>query len=128
MTAGSDRASKIWSVVRVSSGNFLEMYDFFVFGYYASAIGKTFFPIGSEFAQLMSAFMTFGAGFLMRPLGAVVLGIYIDHNGRRAGLLITLSLMAIGTLSITLVPSFATLGWLAPAIVVVGRLIQGFSA
>src|SRR3984893_14498532 len=120
MTAGSDRASKIWSVVRVSSGNFLEMYDFFVFGYYASAIGAAFFPKGSEFAQLMAAFMTFGAGFLMRPLGAIVLGAYIDHHGRRAGLLLTLGLMAVGTLSIALVPGYATLGWLAPGIIVAG--------
>jgi MHS family citrate/tricarballylate:H+ symporter-like MFS transporter len=128
MSTPSGRSDKIWSVVRVSSGNFLEMYDFFVFGYYASAIGKVFFPTGSEFAQLMSAFMTFGVGFLMRPLGAVVLGVYIDHHGRRAGLLLTLFLMAIGTLSIALVPGYATLGWLAPFIVVVGRLVQGFSA
>ena len=62
------------------------MYDFFVFGYYATAIGRTFFPTGSEFAQLMLAFMTFGAGFLMRPLGDIFLGTYIDHYGRRAGL------------------------------------------
>jgi MFS transporter, MHS family, citrate/tricarballylate:H+ symporter len=124
----ADRKEKIWSVLRVSSGNFLEMYDFFVFGYYATAIGKAFFPTGSDFAQLMSAFMTFGAGFLMRPLGAVVLGVYVDHHGRRAGLLLTLGLMAIGTLSIALVPGYNTLGWLAPFIVVVGRLIQGFSA
>jgi MHS family citrate/tricarballylate:H+ symporter-like MFS transporter len=128
MTPHSDRAAKIWSVVRVSSGNFLEMYDFFVFGYYASAIGKAFFPTGSPFAQLMAAFMAFGAGFLMRPLGAIVLGAYIDHHGRRAGLLLTLGLMAIGTLSIALVPGYATLGALAPVIIVLGRLIQGFSA
>ena len=128
MAQASDRQNKIWSVVRVSSGNFLEMYDFFVFGYYASAIGKVFFPSGSEFAQLMSALMTFGAGFLMRPLGAIVLGAYIDHHGRRAGLLLTLGLMAIGTISIALVPGYATLGLLAPVIVVLGRLIQGFSA
>src|SRR5215468_2304344 len=79
------RKEQIWSVIRVSSGNFLEMYDFFVFGYYASAIGKVFFPTGSDFAQLMLAFMTFGAGFLMRPLGGIFLGAYIDHYGRRAG-------------------------------------------
>jgi MHS family citrate/tricarballylate:H+ symporter-like MFS transporter len=118
----------VLSVVRVSSGNFLEMYDFFVFGYYASAIGKVFFPVGSEFAQLMSAMMTFGAAFLMRPLGAIVLGAYVDHHGRRAGLLLTLGLMAAGTLTIALVPGYATLGFLAPVIVVVGRLVQGFSA
>ena len=128
MAAPAERSAKIWSVIRVSSGNFLEMYDFFVFGYYASAIGAAFFPKGSEFAQLMAAFMTFGAGFLMRPLGAIVLGAYIDHHGRRAGLLLTLGLMAIGTLSIALVPGYATLGLLAPVIVVAGRLVQGFSA
>jgi MFS transporter, MHS family, citrate/tricarballylate:H+ symporter len=128
MVNPSDRRDKIWSVVRVSSGNFLEMYDFFVFGYYAATIGRVFFPTGSEFAQLMSAFMTFGAGFLMRPLGAIVLGAYLDHHGRRAGLLLTLGLMAVGTISIALVPGFATLGWAAPVIVVLGRLIQGFSA
>src|SRR5262252_2031835 len=96
------RKEQIWSVVRVSSGNFLEMYDFFVFAYYASAIGRAFFPSRSEFASLMSSLMTFGVGFLMRPLGAIVLGTYIDNRGRRAGLLLTLSLMAAGTLSIGL--------------------------
>jgi MHS family citrate/tricarballylate:H+ symporter-like MFS transporter len=128
LATASDRSAKIMSVVRVASGNFLEMYDFFVFGYYASAIGKIFFPSGSEFAQLMSAFLTFGAGFLIRPVGAIVLGAYIDHHGRRAGLLLTLGLMAVGTLTIALVPGYATLGLLAPVIIVVGRLIQGFSA
>ncbi|MGB6445225.1 MAG: MFS transporter [Xanthobacteraceae bacterium] len=122
------RKEQIWSVIRVSSGNFLEMYDFFVFGYYASAIGKAFFPNGSDFAQLMLAFMTFGAGFLMRPLGGVFLGAYIDHHGRRSGLMLTLALMAVGTISIALVPAYATLGALAPIIVVIGRLIQGLSA
>jgi MFS transporter, MHS family, citrate/tricarballylate:H+ symporter len=122
------RKQQIWSVIRVSSGNFLEMYDFFVFGYYASAIGKVFFPTGSDFAQLMLAFMTFGAGFLMRPLGGIFLGAYIDHHGRRVGLMLTLALMAVGTISIALVPGYATLGALAPVIVVIGRLIQGFSA
>src|ERR1700739_1517279 len=94
----AQRKDQIMSVIRVSSGNFLEMYDFFVFGYYASAIGRAFFPSGSEFAQLMLAFMTFGAGFLMRPLGAVFLGAYVDHYGRRAGLMLTLGLMADGAL------------------------------
>src|SRR4029079_12709180 len=95
---------------------------------YATAIGRTFFPTGSEFAQLMFAFMTFGAGFLMRPLGGVFLGAYVDHYGRRAGLMLTLGLMAVGTLSIAVVPGYATIGALAPVIVVIGRLIQGVSA
>jgi MHS family citrate/tricarballylate:H+ symporter-like MFS transporter len=128
MNTASERQQKIWSVVRVSSGNFLEMYDFFVFAYYASAIGRVFFPSQSEFASLMSSLMTFGVGFLMRPLGAIVLGAYIDHRGRRAGLLLTLGLMAIGTLSIGLMPGYAAIGLFAPLLVVAGRLLQGFSA
>src|ERR1700730_17906024 len=115
-------------VVRVASGNFLEMYDFQVFGYYAAAIARTFFPSGNEFASLMLSLATFGAGFLMRPLGAIVLGAYIDHRGRRDGLLLTLSLMAIGTVSIACTPSYASIGLIAPLLVVAGRLVQGFSA
>jgi len=115
-------------VVRVASGNFLEMYDFQVFGYYAAAIARTFFPSGSEFASLMLSLATFGAGFLMRPVGAIVLGAYIDHRGRRDGLLLTLGLMAIGTVSIACTPSYASIGLIAPLLVVAGRLVQGLSA
>src|SRR5580704_15787970 len=128
MTDDTTRAAKIRTVIRVSSGNFLEMYDFFVFGYYATIIGHTYFPNGSEFVSLMSSLMTFGAGFLMRPLGAIFLGAYLDRHGRRAGLLLTLSLMAAGIALIAFVPGYATLGLLAPALVVTGRLVQGFSA
>ena len=115
------RKQQIWSVIRVSSGNFLEMYDFFVFGYYASAIGKVFFPTGSEFASLLLTFMTFGAGFLMRPLGAIILGAYVDQVGRRLGLIVTLSIMAMGTILIAFVPGYATIGLLAPLLVVLGQ-------
>ena len=73
----SERSAKIRAVIRVAAGNFLEMYDFMVFGYYAAAIGRAFFPKGNEVAQLMLAFATFGVGFLMRPLGALILGAYI---------------------------------------------------
>src|ERR1700756_671593 len=124
----ADRKSKLWSVVRVSSGNFLEMYDFMVFGYYAAAIGKAFFPSGNAFLSLMLSLMTFGAGFLMRPLGAIVLGAYADHHGRRAGLMLTLGLMSGGILSIACMPGYATIGLLAPLFVLIGRLLQGFSA
>jgi len=128
MIETSRRTSKFWPVIRVASGNFLEMYDFMVFGYYAAAIGRIFFPSGSEFASLMKSLMTFGAGYLMRPLGAIVLGAYIDHHGRRKGLLVTLGLMAIGTVSIACMPSFATIGLLAPMLILLGRLLQGLSA
>lgn len=119
---------KIKSVIRVASGNFLEMYDFMIFGYYAGAIGRTFFPTTSEFASLMSALATFGAGFLMRPLGALVLGAYIDKHGRRAGLILTLALMSVGTLSIAATPGWNAIGIAAPLIILLGRLVQGFSA
>jgi MFS family permease len=122
------RASKIKSVVMVSSGNFLEMYDFMVFGYYATAIGLAFFPSGNEFASLMLSLMTFGAGFLMRPLGAIVLGAYMDRHGRRAGLLLTLSLMGLGMLTVACLPGYAAIGLLAPLLILVGRLLQGLSA
>ncbi len=115
-------------MIRVSSGNFLEMYDFMVFGYYAAAIGKAFFPSGTPFVSLMLSLMTFGAGFLMRPIGAIVLGAYTDRHGRRAGLLLTLGLMSVGILSIACMPGYATIGLLAPLFVLIGRLLQGFSA
>ena len=122
------RREQVKAVVRVAAGNFLEMYDFMIYGYYAAAIGRAFFPKSSEFASLMLSLATFGVGFLMRPLGALTLGAYIDRHGRRAGLILTLGLMAIGTLSIALAPSYAAIGLLAPVIVVAGRLIQGLSA
>src|SRR5260370_1140358 len=128
MLTSQERESKIWSVVRVSSGNFVEMYDFMVFGYYASAIGRAFFPNGSPFVSLMLSLMTFGAGFLMRPLGAIILGAYTDLHGRRAGLILTLSLMSIGIVSIAFTPGYKSIGLLAPLLVLSGRFLQGFSA
>jgi MFS family permease len=122
------KQSPFVAIVRVTSGNFLEMYDFMVFGYYSASIAKAFFPNRSEFVSLMLSLATFGAGFLMRPLGAVFLGGYSDRHGRRAGLLLTLSLMAVGTLSIACTPGYATIGIAAPLIVLLGRLLQGFSA
>jgi MHS family citrate/tricarballylate:H+ symporter-like MFS transporter len=122
------RLSKFGAVLRVTSGNFLEQFDFFLFGFYATYIAKTFFPAASEFASLMQTFAVFGAGFLMRPLGAIILGAYIDKVGRRRGLIVTLAIMASGTILIAIVPGFATIGLLAPALVLIGRLLQGFSA
>lgn len=122
------RMKKAITVVRVTSGNFLEMFDFFLFGFYATNIASTFFPSGNEVSSLLLAFATFGAGFLMRPLGALILGSYIDHVGRRRGLITTLSIMACGTILIAFVPGYATIGIIAPLLVLIGRLLQGFSA
>ena len=128
MLTQAERREKVWDVVRVSSGNFLEMYDFFVYGYFAIAIGKAFFPSSSAFISTAASLATFAASFFMRPIGALVLGSYIDRKGRRAGLIITLGLMAIGTAIIALTPGYATIGILAPTLVLIGKLIQGFSA
>ncbi|WEJ69883.1 MFS transporter [Pseudomonas sp. PSE14] len=124
----SSTRSKAGAVFRVTSGNFLEQFDFFLFGFYATQIAAVFFPASSEFASLMMTFAVFGAGFLMRPLGAVILGAYIDDVGRRKGLIVTLSIMASGTLLIVLVPGYSSIGFWAPLLVLVGRLLQGFSA
>jgi len=121
-------SSKAVAVLRVTSGNFLEMFDFFLFGFYATYIAAAFFPAHNEFTSLLATFMTFGAGFLMRPLGAVILGAYIDKVGRRIGLIVTLSIMAVGTVLLAFTPSYASIGVLAPILVLIGRLLQGFSA
>jgi len=115
-------------VLRVTCGNFLEMFDFFLFGLYAAHIAAAFFPAGDEMASLMRAFAVFGVGFLMRPLGAVILGAYVDTVGRRKGLVVTLAIMACGTLLIAAVPDYQTIGIAAPLLVLLGRLLQGFSA
>src|SRR6202790_5911985 len=108
MMKTSDAGATVGSVVRVASGNFLEMYDFMVYAYYASYIANAIFPSSSQFASLMLTLGTFGAGYLMRPLGAIVLGAYIDRNGRRKGLILTLSMMAVGTLVIASPPGSGT--------------------
>jgi MFS family permease len=122
--------SEPWArtIFRVTSGNFLEMYDFSVYGFYAVSIAHALFPRGNEFVSLLLSLATFGVGFLMRPIGALVLGGYIDRKGRRKGLLLTLGLMSIGMLMITCVPGYSSIGIAAPIIVVCGRLLQGFSA
>ena len=121
-------SSKAMTVLRVTSGNFLEMFDFFLFGFYATHIAHAFFPVSDAYASLMLTFGTFGAGFLMRPLGAIILGAYVDRLGRRQGLILTLGIMSLGTVLIAFVPGYATIGMAAPLLVLLGRLLQGFSA
>ncbi|TWB52778.1 MFS transporter [Nitrospirillum viridazoti] len=128
MSSNAMQPSRLATVLRVTSGNFLEMFDFFLYGFYAPYIASTFFPSADDTASLMLTFATFGAGFLMRPVGAVILGSYIDRIGRRKGLVVTLAIMALGTVLIAFVPGYASIGLLAPALVLIGRLLQGFSA
>ena len=127
MLEAAERKTKMGAVVRAASGNFLELYDFLVYVYFARYIALAFFPGKDEFTQLMVALGTYGVASLARPVGAVILGSYMDRKGRRAGLLLTLGLMAIGTVTLAITPSYAAIGLAAPFIVTMGRIIQGFS-
>ena len=121
------RKKQIGTVIRAASGNFLELYDYLVYVYFAGYIAKAFFPSRSEFISLMLALGTYGVASFARPFGAVILGSYMDRVGRRKGLLLTLSLMAVGTVSVAVTPGYSSIGLLAPLIITAGRLVQGFS-
>ncbi|MFJ2994520.1 MFS transporter [Pandoraea sp. NPDC087047] len=116
------------TVVAATIGNVLEIYDFLAFAIFAVPISKTFFPAGDEYVALMLTFLTFAAGFIIRPLGALILGRYADSVGRKRALSLTLFLMALGTLVPAVCPSYQAIGLVAPVILVLGRLVQGFSA
>src|SRR5882724_8807432 len=109
-------------------GNVLEWYDFAVYGYVAAIIGRNFFPGTDETTELLKAFLTFGLGFVARPIGGIVIGRMGDTHGRKAALLLTIFLMAAGTVLIGILPTYATIGFFAPLLLVVARLMQGFSA
>src|SRR5262245_50292324 len=115
------------AIVAVVIGNWLEFYDFLVFTFFALMIGDAFFPGQSEVGRLLGALATFGVGFFTRPLGAAVIGAYADRAGRRAALTLTLLLMAAGSGIIAITPTYAQIGIAAPIILLVARLIQGFS-
>ena len=127
MLSPAQRKQKFGAVIRAGSGNFLELYDFLVYAYFANYIALAFFPSGDELTRLMVALGTYGVASLARPFGAVILGSYMDRKGRRKGLILTLTLMAVGTVSLAITPSYATIGLLGPLIITIGRLIQGFS-
>lgn len=127
-SGGLDPKIQRRTVIAATIGNVLEIYDFIIFGIFAVAISKTFFPSGDEYAALMFTFMTFAAGFVVRPIGALVLGQYADKVGRKKALSFTLLLMALGTIVPALCPSYDSIGIAATVILVLGRLLQGFSA
>jgi MFS family permease len=108
-------------------GNMLEFYDFITYSFFAIQIGHTFFPAHSEYGKLMLSLATFGAGFLTRPIGGIVLGIYSDRVGRRPAMLLSFALMGGAILAISLTPSYNAIGLAAPIIVVIARMVQGFA-
>lgn len=121
-------ASSGRSLFPVLLGNWFEFFDFGVYAFFAVMIGKAFFPATSASGQLLLSVGTFGVGFVVRPLGGVVLGAYADRAGRKAALSLTIWLMALGTGALGLTPSYAQIGLAAPCIIVLARLLQGFSA
>jgi MHS family proline/betaine transporter-like MFS transporter len=116
------------AILAASVGNLLEWYDFAVYAAFAIYIGANFFPQGAPGADLIKAFLVFGLGFVIRPLGAIVIGLYGDHAGRKAALTLTILVMAGGTLVIAVTPSYAVIGIGAPLLLIAGRVLQGFSA
>jgi len=110
-----------------SVGNALEWFDFSVYGYFAGVIAKQFFPMHDEWLSTLLAIATFGISFLMRPIGAVVLGIYGDRKGRKAALTLAITLMMVGTLTMAVMPPYAMIGIAAPVLILAARLVQGFA-
>jgi MHS family proline/betaine transporter-like MFS transporter len=115
-------------VVATSLGNALEWFDISVYAYFAVYLSKAFFPTGDPTTSLLLTFGTFALTFLARPVGGVLLGTYADRYGRKASLLLSILMMTFGTLAVASMPTFAQIGVLAPLLVIVARLVQGFSA
>src|SRR5271155_4982054 len=115
-------------IIAAIIGTWLEFFDFSTYALFAVSVGRQFFPVESPSGQLLLSLGTFGVGFVMRPLGAVVLGAYADRAGRKAALTLSIMLMVLGTALIALTPSYAAIGFAAPILIVLARLLQGFSA
>lgn len=116
------------AVISSSIGNALEWYDVLIYGTMAVIIAKLFFPTDNQTISLLITFATFGVSFFMRPLGAIVIGIYSDRVGRKAALTLSIFLMMLGTLMIAIMPTYSQIGIWASVGIVLARLIQGFSA
>ena len=108
-------------------GNALEFYDFLIFGFFAVQIGKTFFPTASVNGGLLLTLATFGVGFMTRPLGGLVIGNLGDRAGRKPAMLLSFGLMGLAIVGLALTPSYASIGFAAPLLAVLFRLLQGFA-
>jgi len=128
LQAGPKEKSITKLIVAVSIGNALEWYDISSYGYFAVYVSKAFFPNSDPTISLLLTLGTFGLAFLIRPIGGVLLGAYADRHGRKASLMLSIVLMTIGTLTIALMPTYETIGMVAPIAVLTARLVQGFSA
>ena len=125
--AAAPAAMKSRHVVAVAAGNALEFYDFVTYAFFAVYIGRAFFPTANPASSLLLSLATFGAGFLTRPIGAIVIGAYGDRAGRKPAMLLSFALMGISIIGMALVPSYARIGLVAPVLVIAFRLLQGFA-
>jgi MHS family proline/betaine transporter-like MFS transporter len=114
-------------IVAATIGNVLEWFDFVVYGFFAVTIAEVFFPAANQYVSLLITFGAFGLAYLVRPLGAIVVGSYTDRAGRKAGLLLSIALMMVGTTLMAITPGYATIGIAAPILITLARLLQGFS-
>src|SRR3982751_2326750 len=125
-----ERAShphRLRNIIGGSAGNLVEWYDWYAYAIFAVYFAPAFFPHGDRTAQLLNTALIFAIGFVMRPIGAWVMGIYADRRGRKAGLTLSVSLMCAGSLMIALAPTYAQAGLFSPAILLIARLTQGLS-
>jgi len=120
-------AHRIRNIVGGSAGNLVEWYDWYVYAAFTLYFAPAFFPEGDRTAQLMSSAAVFAVGFVMRPIGAWVMGVYSDSRGRKAGLTLSVTLMCLGSLMIAVTPGYAQIGGFAPALLVLARMLQGLS-
>jgi MFS transporter, MHS family, alpha-ketoglutarate permease len=126
-SGASSNTKRIKDILGGSAGNLVEWYDWYAYSVLTIYFAPVFFPKEDPTAQLLSAAAIFAVGFLMRPIGAWMMGIYSDRHGRKSGLTLSVALMAGGSLMIALAPTYATAGWIAPMVLVLARMLQGLS-
>jgi MFS transporter, MHS family, alpha-ketoglutarate permease len=126
-SAAVGRRSRLKNILGGSAGNLVEWFDWYVYASFALYFAPVFFPKGDQTAQLLQTAAIFAVGFVMRPIGAWIMGIYADHRGRKEGLTLSVSLMCVGSLMIAIAPTYAQAGLLSPAILLIARVTQGLS-
>ena len=124
---GTTTGSRLKSIIGGSTGNMVEWFDWYVYSAFTLYFAPHFFPKGDQTAQLLSAAAVFAVCFVMRPVGAWVMGIYADRHGRKSGLTLSVTLMCLGSLIIACTPGYESIGVSAPALLVIARLMQGLS-
>ena len=127
MTASYGRRQRLKSIIGGSAGNLVEWYDWYAYSAFTLYFAPAFFPSDDPTAQLLSAAAIFAVGFVMRPIGAWIMGVYADRRGRKAGLTVSVALMCAGSLLIAVTPSYDRIGVAAPALLLLARLMQGLS-